>query len=92
MATILQPGNDPRGARRRPPIAATVRASPDALAREFGLVVINGLIGAIPHAGGLLNEVIFETRSRLKARRLEFIKGSLMLSAGWKNARSIASF
>ncbi len=41
------------------------------VAREYGLSVIKGLVGAVPYAGSLLNEVMFEARSRLKQARLE---------------------
>ena len=39
--------------------------------REYGVGVLKGAIGAIPYAGGLINEVLFEARARLKQERLE---------------------
>ena len=49
--------------------------------REYGLGALKGLIGAIPYAGTFINEVVFETRSRIKQQRLmrffELISDSL---------------
>lgn len=45
--------------------------------REYGLAVLKGAIGAIPFAGGLLNEVIFEARSRLKQDRIQMFIAEL---------------
>jgi hypothetical protein len=39
-------------------------------ARELGISLIKGAIGAIPFAGTAINEVLFEQRSRLKQQRL----------------------
>jgi len=38
--------------------------------KQYGISTLKGLISAIPYAGGLLNEVIFEARSRLKQDRV----------------------
>ena len=43
--------------------------------KEIAKTVLKGLFGAVPYIGDLLNEVIFEHRSRIKQDRLnEFIK------------------
>lgn len=39
--------------------------------REIAETTLRGLIGAIPYAGTLLNEVVFEHRSRIKQNRIE---------------------
>jgi hypothetical protein len=41
-----------------------------AAAAEYGLGLFKGIIGAIPWVGNLLNEMMFEARSRLKQARL----------------------
>ena len=51
--------------------------SSESYAREYGLGVLKGAIGAIPYAGGLLNEVLFEARSRLKQQWLEKFVGEV---------------
>lgn len=38
---------------------------------EISIGVLKGAIGAIPYAGTLLNEIIFDTRSRIKQARIE---------------------
>ena len=38
--------------------------------KEYGISTLKGLIGAIPFAGTLLNEVAFEARSRIKQERV----------------------
>ncbi|HOX81847.1 MAG TPA: hypothetical protein PLJ60_05255 [Chryseolinea sp.] len=38
---------------------------------EIAVSTLKGLIGAIPFAGGLLNETLFEYRSRIKQNRIE---------------------
>jgi len=38
--------------------------------KEYSLSALKGLIGAIPYAGTLLNEILFEARSRLKQERV----------------------
>lgn len=38
--------------------------------QEAGISFLKGVIGAIPYAGTLLNEIIFDYRSRLKEKRL----------------------
>ena len=38
--------------------------------KQYGISTLKGLIGAIPYAGSLLNEVIFEARSRIKQERV----------------------
>jgi hypothetical protein len=48
--------------------------------KEYGLATIKGLIGAVPFAGTLLNEIVFEARSRLKQRRLEEFVRELAIS------------
>jgi hypothetical protein len=40
-------------------------------AKEYGLSVFKGLVGAIPFAGTAINELLFEARSRLKQRRVK---------------------
>lgn len=37
---------------------------------EYSLAALKGLIGAIPYAGTLLNEILFEARSRVKQERV----------------------
>jgi hypothetical protein len=39
-------------------------------AKEYGLSVFKGLVGAIPFAGTAINEILFEARSRLKQQRV----------------------
>jgi hypothetical protein len=39
-------------------------------AKEYGIGILRGTIGAIPWVGSLLNEVLFDARSRLKQERL----------------------
>jgi hypothetical protein len=39
-------------------------------AKEYGLSVLKGVIGAVPYVGTALNEIIFDARSRLKEDRL----------------------
>jgi len=52
-------------------LAVTDPNAPIKGGREYGLAVLRGLIGAIPYAGALMNEVVFEARARLKQQRLE---------------------
>jgi hypothetical protein len=38
--------------------------------KEVGISVVKGLIGAVPYAGTALNEVLFESRGRIKQKRI----------------------
>lgn len=38
--------------------------------KEVGISVVKGLIGAVPYAGTALNEVLFESRGRVKQQRI----------------------
>src|SRR5258708_23033393 len=52
------------------------RSSGQEMGKQYGLAVVKGAIGAVPYAGTLLNEVLFEARSQLKLARVEeFFKG-----------------
>ncbi|MEX2597081.1 MAG: hypothetical protein WEC59_09165 [Salibacteraceae bacterium] len=49
----------------------------NATSKELGLAILKGSIGAIPYAGSLLNEVLFEVRGRLKQNRINSFVESL---------------
>ena len=49
---------------------ATPEAPHPSGGKEYGLGVLKGVISAIPYAGGLINELLFDARSRLKQDRL----------------------
>lgn len=38
--------------------------------KEVGIAVFKGLLGAVPYAGTALNECLFETRGRIKQKRI----------------------
>lgn len=52
-------------------------ASEPSAVREYSLGVLKGILGAVPYIGSLLNEVLFEARSRLKQQRIEAFFGEL---------------
>ncbi len=47
-----------------------VPAGASATGKEYGIGVLKGAIGAVPWVGTLLNEALFDARSRLKQQRL----------------------
>lgn len=53
------------------PETQLARTSEPSAPAQYGLGLLRGAIGAIPYVGSLLNEVVFDARSRLKQQRLE---------------------
>lgn len=48
--------------------------------KEIGIGFFKGVIGAVPHVGALLNEALFDIRSRIKQARLEQFLTELSLA------------
>lgn len=58
-------------------------------AKEYGIGVLKGIIGALPYVGTLVNEALFDARSRLKQERLNAFFASVAESVEKLDRESI---